>query len=120
MSTVIDKPTAKNLIAAYQAQNSGTGGPALKTPEGAFLNGFFIPRRVLDAILSDRDTIGVSVHFAKHPDLPNSADNIFTLVLAGAEINPDYPEVNGAAPYVARYETWDQIGPCPPYCTDLC
>jgi hypothetical protein len=119
MSAVIDKPTAKVLIAAYQTQNSGTGGPALKTPEGEFLNGFFITRRVLDAILSDKNTIGVSVHFAKHPDFPTSTDNIFTLVLAGAEPNPEYPEVNGAAPYVGRYETWDQIGPCPPFCTCL-
>lgn len=119
MSSVIDKPTAKDLIAAYQTRNSGAGGPALKTPDDQFLNGFFITRRVLDAILSDKNTIGVSVHLAKHPDFPTPTDNVFTLILAGAEINPDYPEVNGAAPYVGRYETWDQIGPCPPYCTCL-
>jgi len=119
MSSVIDKTLAKSLIASYQTQNSGTGGPALKTPDGQFLNGFFLTRRVLDAILSDKNYVGVSVHLAKHPDFPGSPDNIFTLVLTGAEINPDYPEVNGAAPYVGRYENWDLVLPCPPMCTEL-
>src|ERR1700712_3757504 len=119
MSSVIDKTLAKNLISTYQAQNSATGGPALVTPDGQFLNGFFISRRCLDAILSDRNNVGVSVHFAKHPDLPNSPDNIFTLVLTGVEPNPDYPEVNGAAPYIGRYENWDLLLPCPPMCTEL-
>lgn len=119
MSSVIDKTLAKSLISNYQTQNSGTGGPALVTPDGQFLNGFFISRRCLDAILSDNNCVGVSVHFAKHPDHIGSTDNIFTLVLTGAEPNPDYPEVNGATPYVGRYETWDQLTPCPPFCTDL-
>jgi hypothetical protein len=119
MSTVIDKTLAKNLISSYQTQNSAVGGPALLTPDGQFLNGFFISRRSLDAILSTPSNIGVSVHFAKHPDHANATENIFTLMLTGAEANPDYPEVNGATPYVGRYEVWDQIMPCPPSCTDL-
>lgn len=119
MSSVIDKTLAKSLISDFQAQNSASGGPGLLTPDGQFLNGFFISRRCLDAILSDPNNIGVSVHFAKHPDHVASAQNIFTLILTGAEANPDYPEVNGAAPYVGRYEAWDQLMPCPPYCIDL-
>jgi len=119
MASVIDKTTAQSLISGYQAQNSGTNGPALLTPDDQFLNGFFISRRCLDAILSDRNNVGVSVHFAKHPDFPSSTDNKFTLILTGAEINPDYPDVPGAAPYVGRYENWDQLSPCPPFCTEL-
>jgi len=120
MSAVIDKTTAQSLISAYQSQNSGTNGPALLTPDGQFLNGFFIDRRCLDAILSDKNNVGVSVHFAKHPDFPTGDDKKFTLILTGAEINPEYPDVPGAAPYVGRFENWDQLPPCPPYCTDLC
>lgn len=119
MSTVIDKTLAKSLIAEYQAQNSAPGGPALTTPDGQFLKGYFIPRRVLDAILSDRETVGVSVHLAKHPEHQGAAENIFTLVLTGAQHNPDYEEGNGTAPFVGKYENWDQIGVCPPFCTDL-
>ncbi|MCR8561523.1 hypothetical protein KXD93_27965 [Mucilaginibacter sp. BJC16-A38] len=119
MSAVIDKTLAKNLISSYQTQNSATGGPALVTPDGHFLNGFFISRRCLDAILSDTNNIGVSVHFAKHPDHQTATENIFTLVLTGASPNPDYNEENGAAPYLGKYEAWDQLTPCPPYCTDL-
>jgi len=119
MASVIDKDTAKALIAGYQSQNSGSNGPALLTPDGQFLKGFFISRRCLDAILSDKNNIGVSVFFSKHPDFPTSTDNKFTLVLSGSEINPDYPDDPTAAPYVARYEAWDQIAPCPPMCTEL-
>ncbi|HVW95735.1 MAG TPA: hypothetical protein VHA56_07185 [Mucilaginibacter sp.] len=119
MSSVIDKTTALSLISDFQDLNSGTGGPALLTPDDQFLNGFFISRRCLDAILSDRDCIGVSVHFAKHPDFPGTSDNKITLILTGAEDNPDYGEVPGAAPYVGKYENWDQLLPCPPYCTEL-
>jgi len=119
MSSVIDKTLAKSLINNYQTQNSTPGGPALVTPDGQFLNGFFITRRCLEAILSDPNNVGLSIHLAKHPDHIGSTDNIFTLVLTGAEANPDYPEANGASPYVGRYETWDQIMPCPPFCTEL-
>ena len=117
MSSVIDKTLAKSLINGYQTQNSAPGGPNLKTPDEKFLNGFFISRRSLDAILSDKANVGVSVHIAKHPDFAGSAENIFTLILTGAEPNPDYNEVNGAAPYLGKYEVWDQLMPCPPYCT---
>lgn len=119
MSAVIDKTTAQSLISAYQSQNSGTNGPALLTPDGQFLNGFFIDRRSLDAILSDKNTIGISVHFAKHPDFPTSTDNKITLILTGAEINPAYPDDPAAAPYIGKYENWDLFGPCPPFCTEL-
>jgi hypothetical protein len=119
MSSVIDKTLAKNLINTYQSQNSGTNGSALITPGGQFLNGFFINRRCLDAILSDNNCVGVSVHLAKHPDHIGSTDNIFTLILTGAEPNPDFPDVDGAAPYIGKYENWDQIMPCPPVCTEL-
>jgi len=119
MSSVIDKTLAQTLISAYQDQNSAPGGSALKTPDGQFLNGFFINRRCLDAILSDKNNVGVSVHIAMHPDFPDSSDNIFTLILTGAEPNPDYPEQDGAAPYIGKYENWDQLLPCPPMCTEL-
>ncbi len=92
----------------------------LLTPGGQPLNGFFIDRRCLDAILSDPNNVGVAVHFAKHPDHIGSTQNIITLILTGAEPNPEYPDVNGSAPYLGKYENWDQLLPCPPFCTELC
>jgi hypothetical protein len=119
MASIIDKTLAKSLIKLYREQNAAPGGPGLLAPEGQFLNGFFIDRNSLDSILANQDIVGISIHFAKHPDFIDSDQNVFTIVFAGAEHNPDFKKGNGQPPYVSRYETWDQVEPCPPVCAGL-
>jgi hypothetical protein len=111
MASPIDPTTARSLISEYQTQNSASGGPALKTPDGSFLKGFFIDRSSLDTILSNPDVTGVSVHLAKEPASQGSSDNIFTILFAGATgTEPPFDrdgDIYGAPP------------PCPPWCMDI-
>lgn len=67
MALTIERNLAKKLIASYREQNTEPGGVGLKTPDGQFLNGFFIDRDSLDIILANPDVVGVSVHLANHP-----------------------------------------------------
>lgn len=115
MASSIDPTLAKNLIKEYQTQNASDGGPALKTPDGSFLNGFFIDRQTLEDILNSDPTIaGVSVHLAKDPSAVGQPDNIFTILLAGAAEN-----TAGQPPYVRVGDFCGGPPPCPPWCTDL-
>lgn len=119
MSSIIDRTLAKTLISGFQTQNAATGGPGLITPDGIPLNGYFVDRACLESILSNPDIVGVSVYIAKHPDYTDPSEKIFTLILSGAEPNPDYTETNGRAPYISKSGDWDQLVPCPPHCTEL-
>ncbi len=116
MASKIDLALAKSLIKEFQLQNASANGPALKTPDGPFLNGFFIDRESLDAILSNPKVVGLSVNFAKHPDFVGAKDNVFTLILAGAEPNtaPD-----SATPYVNNGDIYSDTPWCPPFCINL-
>lgn len=120
MSAVIDRNFAKSLINDFQSLNTSSNGPALTAPNGEPLKGFYIDRRCLDAILSDKNNTGVFVHLAKHPQHPGTSDNTITLILTGVEPNPAFNDIDGVAPYVGKYEDWDQIMPCPPNCVELC
>ena len=120
MSAVIDKTLAKSLINDFQSLNTANGGPALLTPDGKPLKGFFVDRRCLDAILSDKNNVGVFVHFAKHPEHPGTSDNVITIILTGVEPNPAYTDAGDIAPFIGKHEPWDQVLPCPPYCVELC
>jgi hypothetical protein len=116
MASVIDPVLAKSLIQEFQQQNAAPSGPGLKTPDGPYLNGFFIDRQSLDAILSNPAVVGISLYLAKNPGFVGSPDNIFTLVFAGAEPN-NAP--NPATPYVNNGDIYNQIPPCPPWCGTL-
>ncbi|HZY37308.1 MAG TPA: hypothetical protein VFE53_11700 [Mucilaginibacter sp.] len=112
MASTIDPQSAKSLIAEYQQQNAADGGPALKTPDGSFLNGFFIDRESLEQMLENPKAVGVSIHLAKHPDFKGSKENHVTLVYTAAEPNPE----PGGAPYVSSGTMRGDPPPCPPYC----
>jgi hypothetical protein len=112
MATTIDPESAKSLIKEYQQQNAADGGPALKTPDGLFLNGFFIDRESLERMLKNPNAVGISIHLAKHPNFIGSKANHVTLVYVAAEPNP----VSGETPYVSAGEMCVEPPPCPPYC----
>ena len=113
MASTIDPESAKSLIKEYQQQNAAAGGPALKTSEGSFLNGFFISRESLERMLSNPKAVGVSIHLAKHPNFKGSTENRITLLYAAAEPDP----TTGGAPYTNTGEICGDPPPCPPYCS---
>ena len=116
MASIIDPTLAKSLIKEFQQQNAAAGGPALLTPDGQFLNGFFIDRQSLEAILSNPNVVGVSVNLAKHPDFAGKPDHVFTIAIVGAEPNT---APNATTPYVRSGDLYDLMPPCPPFCTSL-
>jgi hypothetical protein len=116
MASKIDLALAKSLIKEFQQQNSAEGGPALKTPDGSLINGFFIDRQSLDTILSDPKIVGISLNHAKHPDFTGKPGNIFTLVFAGAVPNT---EPDATTPYRSSGDIFDFMQPCPPVCSTL-
>jgi len=119
MASIIDKTLAKMLIASYREQNSEVDGTRLLTPDGKFLNGFFIDRHSLDSILSNADVVGISLNFARHPEFAEDTERVFTLVFSGAEHNPDYKKGSGIPPYIIKDHVWDQVEPCPPVCANI-
>ena len=117
MASIIDPQLATSLIQEYQTQNSTAAGPAIMTPDGKYLNGFFIDRQSLEAILtSNPQIVGISLNLAKHPDFIGSKENIFTIVFAGAEPNNAQ---NPVTPYISSGDIYDFVQPCPPYCSNL-
>jgi hypothetical protein len=115
MASTIDPESAKSLIQEYQQQNSAPGGPAIKTHEGHLLSGFFLDRQSLESILSNPNAVGVSLHFAKHPDFKGSSDNHFTMLYSAAEPNV---ESNATTPYVNTGIIYSGP-PCPPLCCTI-
>jgi len=113
MATTIDPESAKSLIKEYQQQNAADDGPALKTPDGNFLNGFFIDRESLEGMLENPKAVGISIHLAKHPNFKGSKENHITLLYSAAEPNP----ATGAAPYISTGKMGGDPPPCPPYCS---
>ena len=68
MASPIDPTLAKSLIQEFRDQNASASGPGLTTPDGSFINGYFIDRQSLESILTDPNVDGVSIEYAKHPD----------------------------------------------------
>jgi hypothetical protein len=116
MATIIDPALAKALIQEFRDQNQASAENGWKTPQGLFLNGFFINRECLEAILSDKDNVGIHAHFAKHPDFTGKPDSVHTLTVTGAKPNT---APGALTPYVNSGDTYDLIPPCPPYCGSL-
>jgi hypothetical protein len=116
MASIIDPTLAKSLIKEFRQHNSSAGGPALKTPEGHFLNGFFIDRESLENILKDPKNVGIHIHLAKHPDFAGKPDNVHTIAFVGSQPNT---APGAATPYVSSGDIYEYSVPCPPYCTDL-
>jgi hypothetical protein len=116
MASIIDPESAKSLIREYQQQNAASGGPAIKTPEGHLLNGFFLDRESLQKILSNPKAAGVSLHLAKHPDFKGAPSNHFTVLYTGAEPNtaPD-----AKTPFANAGDIYGDPPPCPPHCSTL-
>ena len=100
----------KSLIAEYQQQNAADGGPGLKTPDGSFLNGFYIDRKSIQDILdSNPDISGISIQLAKDPSATGNPDNIFTIFYTGA--------IGSTPPFTSSGGPYGPPPPCPPYCT---
>jgi hypothetical protein len=116
MASTIDAESAKSLISEYQQQNAASGGPAIKTPDGHLLNGYFLDRESLDKILSNPKVAGVSLHLAKHSDFKGSQSHHFTVLYAGAEPNT---AANPVTPYINTGEIYKDPPPCPTNCNTL-
>lgn len=116
MASIIDPESAKSLIKEYQQQNASDGGPALKTPEGQNLTGYFIDRQSLETMLSNPNVTGVSLHLAKHPDFKGSQSHHFTMLAAGAEPNT---AANATTPLVNSGDVYGNFPYCPPWCATV-
>jgi hypothetical protein len=116
MASKIDGELAKTLIREFQQQNSSKTGPGLLTPDNSFINGFFVDRGSLEAVLSDPNVVGISLLHAKDPDFKGQDKNVFTIVFVGAVPNTD---PGSTTPYVASGDYYDKLPPCPPNCIDL-
>ncbi len=114
MATITNLATAQSLIQEFQTQNATAAEAALKTPDGQNLNGFFIDRETLDAILSNPGIVGLSVSFAKHSDFVGSPQNVYTLVVAGA-----VPNTAPGARYKSIGDIYSDVPPCPSFCVNL-
>jgi len=115
MASPIDRALAKSLIKEFQEQNRAAAGAGIKTPDGSFMNGFFIDRESLDSILKDPNIVGISFHYAKHPDFAGKAGNFYTMVFAGAVPAP----AGSATTYAVSGSVYDFIQPCPPNCSGM-
>ncbi len=116
MAEKIDPALAKSLIQEFRDQNKASAEHGWKTPEGLHLNGFFIDRECLEAILSDKDNVGMHVHFAKHPDFTGKPDRVHTLTVTGTKPNT---APGALTPYVTNGDIYDKLPPCPPDCSSL-
>lgn len=114
MASTIDLALAQTLIKKYRQRNTSVSGPGLKTPDDQFLNGYFIDRESLEAILSNPNVVGVSLNLAQLPDFPDS--NKFTILYAGAEANA---AADAKTPYCHTGDIYSGPPPCPPWCSDL-
>jgi len=116
MGSIIDPGSAQSLIQEYQQQNSAPGGPAIITPDSSFLNGYFLDRGSLEAILSNPNAVGVSVYLAKHPDFVGAGTHQFTLMYVAAEPNT---APGALTPYVSTGDVYGDPPPCPPHCGSI-
>ena len=116
MAEKIDPALAKRLIQEFRDQNKASAENGWKTPDGQFLHGFFINRECLEAILADKENVGVHVHFAKHPDFSGKPDLVHTVTVTGAKLNT---APGALTPYVNNGDTYDKVPPCPPNCGSL-
>lgn len=116
MASIVDPESAKSLIQEYRQQNAAVGGPAIKTHEGHLLNGYFLDRKSLEAILKDPKVAGISLKLAKHPDFKGKPGNHFTVLYSGATPNT---APNPATTYVNTGAVYGDTPVCPPICTTL-
>jgi len=112
----IDSTLAKSLIQEFRKQNSSEAGPGLTTPDGSFINGYFIDRQTLETILSDSKIEGISIEYAKHPDFTGQPGNVFTIIIVGAVTNTD---LGATTQYKSSGQYFDKTPPCPPVCCGL-
>ena len=119
MASIIDPKKAKALIKEYQKQNAAQGGPCLVTPDKQYMNGYYIDRESIEAILSNPEFTGISVYLAKHPDYVDSKENCFTICFAGAQPNLKGGPGDDPSPYTNPGDIYDRVDPCPSSCGDL-
>jgi hypothetical protein len=110
-TAIIDPATAKSLIQEYQSQNSAPGGSAIVTPNGQFLNGYFLDRGSIEDLLSNPNAVGISLLLAKDPNFVGAPTRQFTVLFTGA--------TGSAAPYLASGNIYGPTPPCPPQCVTL-
>jgi hypothetical protein len=115
MASIINRGVAENLIQQFRTENKAAGGPALLTENGDFVNGYFIDRASLEAILSNASFAGIHVYLAKHPNFDGKPGRNYTIVLAGSEPAPE----GSATPYISTGDIYEYMPPCPPICSDL-
>lgn len=116
MASKIDPTLAKSLIKEFQQQNASATGPGLTTPDGSFINGFFVDRASLESVLSDPKIAGISLLFGKHPDFTGKDGNVFTIIFVGAIPNTD---PGATSPFKSSGSYFDMLPPCPPVCSIL-
>jgi hypothetical protein len=116
MASIIDPESAKSLIAEYKKQNAADGGPGITTPDKQFLHGYFLDRESLEHLLSNPKVVGVSLHFAKHPDHIGSPHNHFTMLYAGAEPNTTS---NATTTHINTGPIYGNTPPCPEVCGSI-
>ena len=115
MATIIDRGLAESLIQQFRTENTSDGGPALLTESGDFVNGYFIDRASLEAVLSNKSFVGIHVYLAKHPNFNGKQGRNYTIMFAGSEPTPS----GSATPYTSPGDIYEMMPPCPPWCSDL-
>jgi hypothetical protein len=120
----ISDSMARVLITDYQHSN-GRGLFPMRNPARDRLNGYYIDREPLDAILSNKSFTGVNVYFARDSaaHAQGTSGRIYTLVYMGATKNKtgiqtqgettDYLNQNSR---VAGGGAYDFVKPCPDAC----
>jgi hypothetical protein len=114
MASKIDPELAKSLIKEFRDQNQASGENAWKTPDGHYLNGFYLERGKLEEILKDEKVAGIHVYFAKHKDFVGKPDKVHSALLTGAIPNPD---PKATKPFIQSNDVVDDNPPCPPVCS---
>jgi len=99
---------AQGNIARYKAENTH-----IKAPNGQQLNGFFLDRAEIEALLST-DATGIQLHLAKKP---GAAEQEVTLVLSAVK-----PAISASAistDAVTQGDVYGDPPPCPTVCNPL-
>lgn len=117
-SRVIPEEEAKKLIESFRKENAGNSIP-MQTVGGENLNGFYIERKHIDTILSDKSNSGISFYFAKHPHAQNNRKSTYTLIYIAAKKISSKAADKQTDTIINNGPAYDYIDPCPKACGSL-